>query len=605
MGKRTNFHDVDIKNTSIEKAPTTMLYQSLRRLLCPLRHDNVLPSAKVSRAGEDEARRVRSSSGMKVRRKRETPEKTRLPPRRTGFDCRRCRARISACENCAGRYLDHSVVMTLSVINGEILSCNEGEMRQRLSSRGMQGREETGIPRENPPYNGDVLQVFHVQKFPVTPPEIEPTSPRREAIVRSLASQLGEPGSTPGFSHVGIVPDGGFSRGSPVSPALALQRCSILTSLHIYRLSRLDVLPKYLHPSLHSEANRVQYPAGSLPDFCKRESRRTIPLVGSFSFPPPLHSSAAQFSPRFHCVGSQDFVVKIHPNIATQTGLICTYTRPGCSHVGNKTKYYHRLVGFLRVLRFTPPLHFIAAPYPPHFTVINTEILSSQATPKSRSIGYCSHHFTSRVTVVLRIEIPQLIQLCSVQLCSSHHNTRSCPVLDWQFRTPTFLSDLNPGTIHPASWSDQPLRNSKLLSSGSAAGDVFPETRPNIAFKTALLPPRRARPYPRPVHSGISRVGIVADDAASRLVFAAISNLGLPYTIVRTERAPEHTNKQNSSISPQFKKGLFGTPAQHDAKIFPIRNVNDKGETDRSSYCRVAPIWKALKWRAEFSTCYV
>ncbi|KAJ8873172.1 hypothetical protein PR048_026789 [Dryococelus australis] len=68
---------------------------------------------------------------------------------------------------------------------------------------------------------------------------------RGSVVVRLLASHLGEPGLilggvTHGFSDVGIVPDdaGGFSRKSPVSPALAFQRCSVLASFHYHRLSR-------------------------------------------------------------------------------------------------------------------------------------------------------------------------------------------------------------------------------------------------------------------------------------------------------------------------------------------------------------------------------
>ncbi|KAJ8871250.1 hypothetical protein PR048_027556 [Dryococelus australis] len=52
-----------------------------------------------------------------------------------------------------------------------------------------------------------------------------------------------------------------------------------------------------------TEANRVQSPARSLPDFCKWESCRTMPLgygfLGTLPFPPPLHSGAAPNSHHF------------------------------------------------------------------------------------------------------------------------------------------------------------------------------------------------------------------------------------------------------------------------------------------------------------------
>ncbi|KAJ8896225.1 hypothetical protein PR048_001568, partial [Dryococelus australis] len=72
---------------------------------------------------------------------------------------------------------------------------------------------------------------------------------RGGVVVRLLASRVGEQGSIPGhiaprFSHVGVVSDdaagrrGFFFRVSPVSSALAFQRCSIITSLRPHRLSR-------------------------------------------------------------------------------------------------------------------------------------------------------------------------------------------------------------------------------------------------------------------------------------------------------------------------------------------------------------------------------
>ncbi|KAJ8887547.1 hypothetical protein PR048_013763 [Dryococelus australis] len=61
-------------------------------------------------------------------------------------------------------------------------------------------------------------------------------------VDRPLASHLGEPGSNPDFcmweSCCTMPLEGGFSRESPVSPALAFRRCSILIPLHPHRFSR-------------------------------------------------------------------------------------------------------------------------------------------------------------------------------------------------------------------------------------------------------------------------------------------------------------------------------------------------------------------------------
>ncbi|KAJ8898284.1 hypothetical protein PR048_003644 [Dryococelus australis] len=80
---------------------------------------------------------------------------------------------------------------------------------------------------------------------------------------------------------------------------------------HLFRpRQQLAVVAERLDCSLPTKANRVRFPAGSLPDFCKWESCRTMPLVAGFlgdlPFPPPLHSSAALFSPHFTLIGSQD-----------------------------------------------------------------------------------------------------------------------------------------------------------------------------------------------------------------------------------------------------------------------------------------------------------
>ncbi|KAJ8871287.1 hypothetical protein PR048_027595 [Dryococelus australis] len=58
-----------------------------------------------------------------------------------------------------------------------------------------------------------------------------------------------------------------------------------------------------------TKANRVKFPAGSLPDF--RTCYVTVQRIFStdLPFPSPLHSSAAPYSPHFTLIGSQDLAV--------------------------------------------------------------------------------------------------------------------------------------------------------------------------------------------------------------------------------------------------------------------------------------------------------
>ncbi|KAJ8872808.1 hypothetical protein PR048_026424 [Dryococelus australis] len=104
------------------------------------------------------------------------------------------------------------------------------------------------------------IQSAGLHKCGVVMPPFPSQASRRYTLfmVRILASHQGGPGSIPGFSHVGIVPDdAGFSRVSTVSPALAFRHCSILTLLHPHRLLR----PRRQEPpkSLHSLLSKDKY----------------------------------------------------------------------------------------------------------------------------------------------------------------------------------------------------------------------------------------------------------------------------------------------------------------------------------------------------------
>ncbi|KAJ8866589.1 hypothetical protein PR048_032448 [Dryococelus australis] len=86
------------------------------------------------------------------------------------------------------------------------------------------------------------------------------------------------------------------------------------TRCYVYLAGWLDYSPP-------SQANRILFPAGSLPDFRVRELCRTIPLAGGrvflgiSSFPTLLHYGAAPCTPRFTLIGSQDLDVRSRPKL--------------------------------------------------------------------------------------------------------------------------------------------------------------------------------------------------------------------------------------------------------------------------------------------------
>ncbi|KAJ8871734.1 hypothetical protein PR048_028070 [Dryococelus australis] len=147
--------------------------------------------------------------------------------------------------------------------------------------------------------------------------------------VRLLASHLGEPGLipgevAPGFSQVGIVPFGGFSRETPASPTHAFRRCSILTSLDLHRPSR----PRCYEPpnSLHSLTrikplnHKIARKSQRRSVFCSRRGRPRIlargnlagrcrwsaGFPGDLSFLPLLHSDTAPYPARLTLIAFQD-----------------------------------------------------------------------------------------------------------------------------------------------------------------------------------------------------------------------------------------------------------------------------------------------------------
>ncbi|KAJ8894232.1 hypothetical protein PR048_006844 [Dryococelus australis] len=143
---------------------------------------------------------------------------------------------------------------------------------------------------------------------------------RGSVVVRLLASHQGEVGSIPGAGSLSdfrtwescrtLPLVGGFSRGSPVSPALSFRRgptlagsldldftfitCEPKPNEHVTSSTPIPsraTVAEWLARSPPTTENRAQSPAGS-PNFRKWESCRMMPLVGEFSrdlpFPPAL-----------------------------------------------------------------------------------------------------------------------------------------------------------------------------------------------------------------------------------------------------------------------------------------------------------------------------
>ncbi|KAJ8891526.1 hypothetical protein PR048_004054 [Dryococelus australis] len=86
--------------------------------------------------------------------------------------------------------------------------------------------------------------------------------------------------------------------------ALQIGTCAVRSGRWQLSLLELRVGVEYFYAT----AKWVRLPAGSLPDFCKWKSLRTMQLVGGFfhEISRPFHSSAAPYSPRFALISSQD-----------------------------------------------------------------------------------------------------------------------------------------------------------------------------------------------------------------------------------------------------------------------------------------------------------
>ncbi|KAJ8870824.1 hypothetical protein PR048_027123, partial [Dryococelus australis] len=164
-----------------------------------------------------------------------------------------------------------------------------------------------------------------------------------------------------------------------------------------------------------TKMNRAQSPAGSLPDFRKWESCRTMPLVGAgflgdLPFSLPLHSGAAPYSPHFTLVDSQDLAVESHPSPEARDAIRGTLTRvpntPSrsggevrllASHLGESGSIPGRWgrtritacgnrdepwsAGFLGDVLFSSALHSGTVPHTPHSTLVDSQGHNAKSRP--------------------------------------------------------------------------------------------------------------------------------------------------------------------------------------------------------------------------------
>ncbi|KAJ8879378.1 hypothetical protein PR048_019986 [Dryococelus australis] len=104
----------------------------------------------------------------------------------------------------------------------------------------------------------------------------------------------------------------------PIADVIVMGVTSVVLGLLI--LATVIAVAERLDCSPPTKAKRVRSPTGKLPDFCKWESCRMIPLVGGFTRSSPvspiLHSGASSLSTHFTLIASHDLVVS-HPNLST------------------------------------------------------------------------------------------------------------------------------------------------------------------------------------------------------------------------------------------------------------------------------------------------
>ncbi|KAJ8870168.1 hypothetical protein PR048_029181 [Dryococelus australis] len=199
----------------------------------------------------------------------------------------------------------------------------------------------------------DFLSAGHFSRRSSSIPKTPVTHPFNNSLpgaVSLVASHLGDPGSISGrvtAESCRTMPlVGGFSRGSPVSPAISFRRCSILTSSTLIGSQDLDV-ERRLYLLTHSQTQRYIFKISL--------ARRSDEALG-------VGVSVARIAPSLLDLGRADGAKPRFPYVRNIADVA----------VGRGV--------FSRYSRFPPPTHPDAVPSTPHSSLKISAIKDSHLT---------------------------------------------------------------------------------------------------------------------------------------------------------------------------------------------------------------------------------
>ncbi|KAJ8884374.1 hypothetical protein PR048_016231 [Dryococelus australis] len=255
--------------------------------------------------------------------------------RRTVFDSRWGRSRIFGCVNSARRFTRLS-----GAIAGMATTVTPGEQERTRRKPALKSRRirddcdkcpsagdarlcplyrhippETEVSRDLQPITSEQLallifvwqrHVTHLRNFLLVVPEHRTYIVERK-VVRRLHYSPPTLANLPGLQLVDFLDD------LPL-----FHHCIPL----LFRVRFLSSSPALTISTFNpTKANRVRSPAGSLPDFRKWESSRTILLVGGFPHGPPVYPAFAlrvpPYPPLFTLTGFHDLALRNSTNRST------------------------------------------------------------------------------------------------------------------------------------------------------------------------------------------------------------------------------------------------------------------------------------------------
>ncbi|KAJ8878298.1 hypothetical protein PR048_018875 [Dryococelus australis] len=253
---------------------------------------------------------------------------------------------------------------------------------------------------------------------------------------------------------------------------------------------RLDCSPT-------TKANRVKYPAGSLPDTRKRESCRTMTLVGGFSRRSPVSTALVfRLSPHFTLIGSREFGVKSRPNLSLavlQLHMFRTLFR----YYGKTAQLARRsdeaLVVHVSVARIAPSLLDLGRGVPTGRALL--------ALPQNPFSHPQESRWTEGAAVAQRLETPPLAKAVGSLPRLRESRAGRC------LQSAGFLGGL---PISPRPCIPALLRTHLASPSSALKTSVPPETL--RSFRQELIGGRRSdviSAVSTPVFSGIPRIRLV------------------------------------------------------------------------------------------------